>query len=72
MFSLNAYLCSLSSGDLMSPKSDSELELRSLEPSPLRAESHMQWAWGRLPKVSSSVLSPIPAFRGLPGPSASG
>lgn len=49
-------LCSLSSADLMSPKSDSELELRPLEPSPLRAESHMQWAWGRLPKVSSSLL----------------
>ncbi|GAB1287154.1 Phosphatidate phosphatase LPIN3 [Apodemus speciosus] len=44
----------LSSGDLMSPKSDSELELRSLEPSPLRAESHMQWAWGRLPKVAKA------------------
>lgn len=44
----------LSSGDLMSPKSDSELELRSLEPSPLRAESHMHWAWGRLPKVAKA------------------
>ncbi|XP_062948418.1 phosphatidate phosphatase LPIN3 isoform X2 [Cynocephalus volans] len=36
---------------LTSPKSDSELELRAPEPGPLRAESHMQWAWGRLPKV---------------------
>ncbi|XP_054995307.1 phosphatidate phosphatase LPIN3 [Sorex araneus] len=45
---------SLSSGDLTSPKSDSELELRTPEPSPLRAESHMQWAWGRLPKVAKA------------------
>uniref|UniRef100_A0A8C0ZLQ4 phosphatidate phosphatase n=1 Tax=Castor canadensis TaxID=51338 RepID=A0A8C0ZLQ4_CASCN len=45
---------SLSSGGLMSPKSDSELELRALEPSPLRTESHMQWAWGRLPKVAKA------------------
>ncbi|KAL0595006.1 Phosphatidate phosphatase LPIN3 [Plecturocebus cupreus] len=43
---------SLSAGELTSPKSDSELEVRTLEPSPLRAESHMQWAWGRLPKVA--------------------
>ncbi|XP_043336178.1 phosphatidate phosphatase LPIN3 isoform X3 [Cervus canadensis] len=45
---------SLSPGELTSPKSDSELELRSPEPSPLRAESHMQWAWGRLPKVGKA------------------
>lgn len=37
-----------------SPKSDSELELRAPEPSPLRAESHMQWSWGRLPKVAKA------------------
>ncbi|XP_017367366.1 phosphatidate phosphatase LPIN3 isoform X2 [Cebus imitator] len=43
---------SLSAGELTSPKSDSELEVRTLDPSPLRAESHMQWAWGRLPKVA--------------------
>lgn len=43
---------SLSASELTSPKSDSELEVRTLEPSPLRAESHMQWAWGRLPKVA--------------------
>ncbi|XP_037667460.1 phosphatidate phosphatase LPIN3 isoform X2 [Choloepus didactylus] len=42
------------SGGLTSPKSDSELELRTPEPSPLRAESHMQWAWGRLPKVAKA------------------
>lgn len=45
---------SLSSGELTSPKSDSELEMRTPEPSPLRAESHMQWAWGRLPKVAKA------------------
>lgn len=73
---------SLSSGDLMSPKSDSELELRSLEPSPLRAESHMQWAWGRLPKVAKterhelsmvldSMVEAISALPGEPDPSPS-
>ncbi|XP_050007164.1 phosphatidate phosphatase LPIN3 isoform X2 [Alexandromys fortis] len=73
---------SLSSGDLMSPKSDSELELRSLEPSPLRAESHMQWAWGRLPKVAKterhelsvvlgSVVEAISALPEEPEPSPS-
>ncbi|XP_006144205.1 phosphatidate phosphatase LPIN3 isoform X1 [Tupaia chinensis] len=45
---------SLSPGGLSSPKSDSELELRTPEPSPLRAESHMQWAWGRLPQVAKA------------------
>ncbi|XP_048205301.1 phosphatidate phosphatase LPIN3 isoform X2 [Perognathus longimembris pacificus] len=45
---------SLSSDGFMSPKSDSELELRTPEASPLRAESHMQWAWGRLPKVAKA------------------
>lgn len=45
---------SLAPDGLVSPKSDSELELRALEPSPLRAESHMQWAWGSLPKVAKA------------------
>uniref|UniRef100_G3UAX3 phosphatidate phosphatase n=1 Tax=Loxodonta africana TaxID=9785 RepID=G3UAX3_LOXAF len=45
---------SLMAGGLISPKSDSELELRASEPSPLRAESHMQWPWGRLPKVAKA------------------
>ncbi|XP_066869537.1 phosphatidate phosphatase LPIN3 isoform X2 [Kogia breviceps] len=45
---------SLSTGGLTSPKSDSELELRIPEPIPLRAESHMQWAWGRLPKAGKA------------------
>lgn len=34
------------------------------EPRALRAESHMQWAWGRLPKVSSSCQPPSLPFRG--------
>lgn len=65
----------------MSPKSDSELELRPLEPSPLRAESHMQWAWGRLPKVAKaehpefslvleSMAEAICALPGEPSPSS--
>ncbi|XP_073736516.1 phosphatidate phosphatase LPIN3 isoform X2 [Callorhinus ursinus] len=45
---------SLPLGGLTSPKSDSELELRTPEPSPPRAESHIQWAWGRLPKVAKA------------------
>ncbi|KAM9590355.1 phosphatidate phosphatase LPIN3 isoform 1-T2 [Trichechus inunguis] len=45
---------SLPAGGLTSPKSDSELELRASEPSPLRAKSHMQWSWGRLPKVAKA------------------
>ncbi|XP_012932637.1 phosphatidate phosphatase LPIN3 isoform X2 [Heterocephalus glaber] len=45
---------SLLSGGLIFPKSDSELELRASESSPLIAESHMQWAWGRLPKVAKA------------------
>ncbi|XP_028380572.1 phosphatidate phosphatase LPIN3 isoform X1 [Phyllostomus discolor] len=45
---------SLSSGGLTSPKSDSELEVKTPEPSSLRAESHMQWSWGRLPKVAKA------------------
>ncbi|XP_045151435.1 phosphatidate phosphatase LPIN3 [Echinops telfairi] len=48
---------SFTSDGLASPKSDSELELRASEPSPLRAESHMQWSWGRLPKVAKAEQS---------------
>ncbi|XP_075384856.1 phosphatidate phosphatase LPIN3 [Tenrec ecaudatus] len=48
---------SFTSDGLPSPKSDSELELRASEPSPLRAESHMQWSWGRLPKVAKAEQS---------------
>ncbi|VFV16932.1 phosphatidate phosphatase lpin3 [Lynx pardinus] len=58
---------SLLPGVLMtSPKSDSELELRTPEPSPLRAESHIQWAWGRLPKVSSSVSASRACLSAVP------
>uniref|UniRef100_A0A8C9QBL6 phosphatidate phosphatase n=1 Tax=Spermophilus dauricus TaxID=99837 RepID=A0A8C9QBL6_SPEDA len=67
---------------LPSPKSDSELELRAPESSPLRAESHMQWAWGRLPKVAkaerpeSTVVPPggagtISALQKVPSTSCS-
>ncbi|XP_012908761.2 phosphatidate phosphatase LPIN3 isoform X3 [Mustela putorius furo] len=45
---------SLPPGGCTSPKSDSELELRTPEPVPPRAESHIQWAWGRLPKVAKA------------------
>ncbi|KAM5304104.1 phosphatidate phosphatase LPIN3 isoform 3-T4 [Glossophaga mutica] len=45
---------SLSSGGLTSPKSDSELEVKTPEPSSLRAESHILWSWGRLPKVAKA------------------
>ncbi|XP_068768010.1 phosphatidate phosphatase LPIN3 isoform X2 [Struthio camelus] len=37
-----------------SPKRDSELEIRLQESFALGAESHMQWAWGRLPQVNKS------------------
>lgn len=57
--------CSLASEGLESPKSDSELELRALEPSSLRAESYMQWAWGRLPKVRTCSSTPILALEWL-------
>ncbi|KAK2492101.1 hypothetical protein MC885_014716 [Smutsia gigantea] len=64
---------SISSGGLTSPKSDSELELRIPEPSPLRVESHMQWAWGRLPKVAKaerpeSLMVPEGSARAVPPP----
>ncbi|KAM8798001.1 phosphatidate phosphatase LPIN3 [Eudromia elegans] len=45
---------SLSLGHQSSPKSDSELEIRPQESFALGAESHMQWAWGRLPQVNKS------------------
>ncbi|XP_030318896.1 phosphatidate phosphatase LPIN3 [Calypte anna] len=35
-----------------SPKSDSELEVRSQEGFALGAEAHMQWNWGRLPQMN--------------------
>ncbi|XP_038606563.1 phosphatidate phosphatase LPIN3 isoform X2 [Tachyglossus aculeatus] len=44
------------------PKSDSELEIKSPEPSPPGAESHMQWSWGRLPQVAKSERAELPRF----------
>ncbi|KAM9372254.1 phosphatidate phosphatase LPIN3 [Phaethornis superciliosus] len=35
-----------------SPRSDSELEVRSQEGFALGAEAHMQWNWGRLPQMN--------------------
>ncbi|XP_062445618.1 phosphatidate phosphatase LPIN3 isoform X2 [Rhea pennata] len=43
---------SLTLSNPSSPKSDSELEIRPQESFALGAESHMQWAWGRLPQVN--------------------
>ncbi|KAJ7403387.1 Phosphatidate phosphatase LPIN3 [Pitangus sulphuratus] len=37
---------------LSSPKSDSELEIRSQDSFAPGTESHMQWTWGRLPQVN--------------------
>ncbi|XP_064529685.1 phosphatidate phosphatase LPIN3 isoform X3 [Pseudopipra pipra] len=37
---------------LSSPKSDSELEVRSQDSFALEAESHVQWTWGMLPQVN--------------------
>ncbi|XP_027588322.1 phosphatidate phosphatase LPIN3 isoform X4 [Pipra filicauda] len=37
---------------LSSPKSDSELEVRSQDSFALGAESHVQWTWGMLPQVN--------------------
>lgn len=59
--------CNSHQGELTSPKSDSELELRTPEPS-LRVESHVQWAWGRLPKVIPSVSFPQPYLSEAPWP----
>ncbi|XP_014342938.1 phosphatidate phosphatase LPIN2 isoform X2 [Latimeria chalumnae] len=40
-----------------SPKSDSELLVKSYDVPHVGAESHMQWAWGRLPQVSITERS---------------
>nr|XP_033770428.1 phosphatidate phosphatase LPIN3 [Geotrypetes seraphini]XP_033770429.1 phosphatidate phosphatase LPIN3 [Geotrypetes seraphini]XP_033770430.1 phosphatidate phosphatase LPIN3 [Geotrypetes seraphini]XP_033770431.1 phosphatidate phosphatase LPIN3 [Geotrypetes seraphini] len=56
------------------PKTDSELEIKSSDVPLGRAESHMQWTWGRLPQVSKwerteppkSALSSLTAHRPLP------
>ncbi|NXK54705.1 LPIN3 phosphatase, partial [Chauna torquata] len=55
--------CSPALSHLSSPKSDSELEIGLQESFALGSESHMQWAWGRLPQVSlllSTTVSVTP------------
>ncbi|KFV79373.1 Phosphatidate phosphatase LPIN3, partial [Struthio camelus australis] len=52
-----------------SPKRDSELEIRLQESFALGAESHMQWAWGRLPQTTATaatVASVTPAPMDIP------
>ncbi|NXG21633.1 LPIN3 phosphatase, partial [Grallaria varia] len=44
-----------------SPKSDSELEIRSQDGFTLEAESHMQWTWGRLPQTTATAGTSISA-----------
>lgn len=62
---------SLPPGGHTSPRSDSELELRTPEPSPPRAESHIQWAWGRLPKVARAEWpEPSKVADGKAGPAS--
>ncbi|NWI50645.1 LPIN3 phosphatase, partial [Calyptomena viridis] len=46
---------------LSSPKSDSELEVRSQDSFALGAESHMQWTWGRLPQTITAAATTISA-----------
>ncbi|NWU16186.1 LPIN3 phosphatase, partial [Cephalopterus ornatus] len=46
---------------LSSPKSDSELEIRSQDSFALGAESHMQWTWGRLPQTIATARASFSA-----------
>ncbi|NXX59698.1 LPIN3 phosphatase, partial [Scopus umbretta] len=46
---------------LPSPKSDSELEIRPQESFTLGAESHVQWAWGRLPRTFATTATTVSA-----------
>ncbi|NXK39358.1 LPIN3 phosphatase, partial [Piprites chloris] len=48
-------------GHLSSPKSDSELEIRSQDSFALGAESHIQWTWGRLPQTIATARTSISA-----------
>ncbi|NWI88325.1 LPIN3 phosphatase, partial [Pitta sordida] len=52
---------SLMLSHLSSPKSDSELEIRSQEILALEAESHMQWTWGKLPQTIATAATTISA-----------
>ncbi|NXF83780.1 LPIN3 phosphatase, partial [Sclerurus mexicanus] len=46
---------------LSSPKSDSELEIKSQDGFALGAESHMQWTWGNLPQTIATAGTSISA-----------
>ncbi|NWQ61323.1 LPIN3 phosphatase, partial [Neopipo cinnamomea] len=46
---------------LSSPKSDSELEIKTQDSFALGAESHMQWTWGRLPETIAGARTSISA-----------
>ncbi|NXG11503.1 LPIN3 phosphatase, partial [Sakesphorus luctuosus] len=54
---------SLMLSHLSSPRSDSELEIRSQDGFALGAESHMQWIWGRLPQTIATAETSIAATR---------
>ncbi|NWS14011.1 LPIN3 phosphatase, partial [Pachyramphus minor] len=51
--------CSFMLNHLSSPRSDSELEIRSQDSFALGAESHMQWTWGRLPQTIATARTSI-------------
>ncbi|NXK86418.1 LPIN3 phosphatase, partial [Formicarius rufipectus] len=53
--------CSTMLSHPSSPKSDSELEIRSQDDFALEAESHMQWTWGRLPQSIATAGASISA-----------
>ncbi|NWT09974.1 LPIN3 phosphatase, partial [Vireo altiloquus] len=44
-----------------SPKSDSELEVRSQENFALAAESHVKWTWGKLPQIIAAGATTVSA-----------
>lgn len=48
----------------MSPKSDSELMVKSTE-SMLRAESHIQWTWGEFPEPTRVCMYRVSALENL-------
>uniref|UniRef100_A0A3B3RQR4 Lipin 2 n=1 Tax=Paramormyrops kingsleyae TaxID=1676925 RepID=A0A3B3RQR4_9TELE len=67
---------SLAGPQTFSPKSDSELELKTSD-SLLRAQSHIEWAWGELPESTwvrtatlcvSGILSAVPNVSAVPQP----
>ncbi|NXE17887.1 LPIN3 phosphatase, partial [Ardeotis kori] len=56
-----AFSCSPTVSHPSSPRSDSELEIRPQESIALGAESHMQWAWGRLPRTIATAATTVTA-----------